>query len=67
MRTIIQVGTADESHRVELKGNIPEPEAVRRAKHIIRANTRLDQPTLGYLLSCMDNGTYELTTETDHA
>jgi len=69
MRTVIQVGTPSDRHHVELKGQVPETEAIDRARRIILANTRLSHPDRGYLLSCMDNGTYtyELTTEPSHA
>jgi len=59
-RTIIQVGGANTPFHIELKGAVPEAEAIRRAEHIIRASPRLDQPTLGHLLSCLDNGAYTI-------
>ena len=72
IRTIITVGNPDptsttETHHIELKGDIRPAEAVHRAKLILRANERLDHPTRGYLISCLDNGIYAITHETVHA
>ena len=71
-RTIITVGNPDptsttETHHIELKGDVRPAEAVHRAKLILRANERLDHPTRGYLISCLDNGIYAITHETVHA
>lgn len=67
IRTIITVGQPDDpanTYHVELKGDVLETEAVHRARLVIRANDRLDHPTRGYLVSCMDNGNYTITNET---
>lgn len=69
IRTIITVGNPDstETHHIELKGDIRPAEAVHRAKLILRANERLDHPTRGYLISCIDNGIYAITHESANA
>jgi hypothetical protein len=45
--------------RIDFKGNIPESEALDRARHTIKLDRSLDK---GYLLNCLDIGNYELTT-----
>ena len=60
MSTIIQIGRADNLHHIELKGTVPESEAVAKARAIILAQTRIDQTERGFLISCLDNGNYDL-------
>ena len=62
MSTIIQIGKADNLHHIELKGTVTEAEAVKRARMIILAQTRIDHTERGFLISCLDNGNYDLTT-----
>lgn len=64
MNTIIQVGRPDDLHRIELKGTVREPEAIKRARMIVLAQTRIDQTERGYLISCLDNGNYTINTAT---
>jgi hypothetical protein len=60
MSTTIQVGRPDNLHHIELKGTVQEPEAIKRARMIILAQTRIDQTERGYLISCLDNGNYTI-------
>jgi hypothetical protein len=64
LRTVITIGNPDEGHHIELKGDIRAAEAIHRAKHIVRAQPRLDHTERGYLISCINNGNYAITHET---
>lgn len=55
-------GTTRARSHIELKGAMPEAEAIDRARHIIRAKP-LNHEDRGYLLNCLEIGNYELTTE----
>ena len=63
--TTIQVGRPDDLHHIELKGEVREAEAIARAKHIIKAQTRIDHTERGYLISCLNNGNYTINTSTE--
>jgi len=70
MRTLIRIalytppdGPPTAKQHIEFRGTLSESEAVTRARHIIRANDRLDHPERGYLLNCLYIGNYEITTE----
>jgi hypothetical protein len=55
-RTIVTIRTRDGTpdHHFEFKGHLNITEAGKRAKALALANTRLDQPTRGHLIACID-------------
>ena len=51
-------GTRIAKHTIEFRGALPPDEAVRKAEHIIRAQT-MNHSDRGYLLNCLTIGNWE--------
>jgi hypothetical protein len=62
-RTIVTVQTRDgtPAHHYEFKGYLTITDAGARARALALANPRLDHPTRGHLIACIDIHDFDVT------